>query len=389
MLLDNTKNGFILKSNFELKKAYILFKVISSRTLTNLGKNLLELSLKLKLPVLFIVRATVFRQFCSGENLQESYETVKKLNKKNVKSYLHYSVEGLENEKTYDNSLNEVVKSIEFAASKDILDYTVFKPTAVASSVILNKVSEEKELSSFEKGLYIRIVDRFDIICKTAFENQIKILVDAEESWLQDAIDDIVLKMMIKYNTDNTIVYNTSQMYRHDRLKYLKELKKKSIENNFQIGIKLVRGAYIEKENRRAKKYNYKSPICESKHATDTNFNEGANFILSNLDNFSLFCGSHNEKSIYNILDIMRESKMENNNPKIWFGQLYGMSDNISFNLAEEGYNVIKYLPFGPIKEVIPYLIRRAEENTSVKGQTSRELAVSYTHLTLPTKRIV
>ena len=374
MLLDNTKNGFILKSNFELKKAYILFKVISSRTLTNLGKNLLELSLKLKLPVLFIVRATVFRQFCSGENLQESYETVKKLNKKNVKSYLHYSVEGLENEKTYDNSLNEVVKSIEFAASKDILDYTVFKPTAVASSVILNKVTEEKELSSFEKGLYIRIVDRFDIICKTAFENQIKILVDAEESWLQDAIDDIVLKMMIKYNTDNTIVYNTSQMYRHDRLKYLKELKKKSIENNFQIGIKLVRGAYIEKENRRAKKYSYKSPICESKHATDTNFNEGANFILSNLDNFSLFCGSHNEKSIYNILDIMRESKMQNNNPKIWFGQLYGMSDNISFNLAEEGYNVIKYLPFGPIKEVIPYLIRRAEENTSVKGQTSREL---------------
>ena len=374
MLLDNTKNGFILKSNFELKKAYILFKVISSRTLTNLGKNLLELSLKLKLPVLFIVRATVFRQFCSGENLQESYETVKKLNKKNVKSYLHYSVEGLENEKTYDNSLNEVVKSIEFAASKDILDYTVFKPTAVASSVILNKATEEKELSSFEKGLYIRIVDRFDIICKTAFENQIKILVDAEESWLQDAIDDIVLKMMIKYNTDNTIVYNTSQMYRHDRLKYLKELKKKSIENNFQIGIKLVRGAYIEKENRRAKKYNYKSPICESKHATDKNFNEGANFILSNLDNFSLFCGSHNEKSIYNILDIMRESKMQNNNPKIWFGQLYGMSDNISFNLAEEGYNVIKYLPFGPIKEVIPYLIRRAEENTSVKGQTSREL---------------
>ena len=374
MLLDNTKNGFILKSNFELKKAYILFKVISSRTLTNLGKNLLELSLKLKLPVLFIVRATVFRQFCSGENLQESYETVKKLNKKNVKSYLHYSVEGLENEKTYDNSLNEVVKSIEFAASKDILDYTVFKPTAVASSVILNKVTEEKELSSFEKGLYIRIVDRFDIICKTAFENQIKILVDAEESWLQDAIDDIVLKMMIKYNTDSTIVYNTSQMYRHDRLKYLRELKKISIENNFQIGIKLVRGAYIEKENKRAKKYNYKSPICESKHATDTNFNEGANFILSNLDNFSLFCGSHNEKSIYNILDIMKESKMQKNNPKIWFGQLYGMSDNISFNLAEEGYNVIKYLPFLPIKEVIPYLIRRAEENTSVKGQTSREL---------------
>lgn len=374
MLLDNTKNGFILKSNFELKKAYFLFKVISSRTLTNLGKNILELSLKLKLPVLFIVRATVFRQFCSGENLQESFKTVKKLNVKNVKSYLHYSVEGLENEKTYDDSLKEVIRSIEFAASKKILDFTVFKPTAIASSDILNKVTEEKELSDFEKGLYDRIVDRFDIICKTAFENQIKILVDAEESWFQGAIDDIVLNMMIKYNKQSTIVFNTSQMYRHDRLKYLNELKKLSIENSFHIGVKLVRGAYIEKENKRAKKHNYKSPICESKDATDVNFNEGAKFILSNLDNFSLFCGSHNEKSIYDILDIMKEGKMQKNNPKIWFGQLYGMSDNISFNLAEEGYNVIKYLPFGPIKEVIPYLIRRAEENTSVKGQTSREL---------------
>ncbi len=374
MLLDNTKNGFILKSNFELKKAYFLFKVISSRTLTKFGKNILELSLKLKLPVLFIVRATVFRQFCSGENLQESFKTVKKLNDKNVKSYLHYSVEGLENEKTYDDSLKEVIRSIEFAASKNILDFTVFKPTAIASSDILNKVTEEKELSDFEKGLYDRIVDRFDIICKTAFENQIKILVDAEESWFQGAIDDIVLNMMIKYNKQSTIVFNTSQMYRHDRLKYLNELKKLSIENSFHVGVKLVRGAYIEKENKRAKKHNYKSPICESKDATDLNFNEGAKFILSNLDNFSLFCGSHNEKSIYDILDIMKEGKMQKNNPKIWFGQLYGMSDNISFNLAEEGYNVIKYLPFGPIKEVIPYLIRRAEENTSVKGQTSREL---------------
>ncbi len=374
MLLDNTKNGFILKSNFELIKAYFLFKIISSRTLTNFGKNLLKLCLKLRLPILFIVKATVFRQFCSGENLQESFKTVKKLNDRKVKSYLHYSVESQENEKTYDNSLKEVIKSIEFAASKDILDFTVFKPTAIASSEILNKVNEKKELSDFEKGLHDRILDRFDIICRTAFENQIKVLVDAEESWLQGAIDDIVLKMMIKYNTHSTIVYNTSQMYRHDRLKYLNELKKLSIENGFYVGIKLVRGAYIEKENKRAIKRNYKSPICESKNVTDINFNEGARFILSNLDNFSLFCGSHNEKSIYDILEIMKDEGIKKNDSKIWFGQLYGMSDNISFNLAEEGYNVIKYLPFGPVKEVIPYLIRRAEENTSVKGQTSREL---------------
>ena len=374
MLLDNTKNGFILKSNFELKKAYFLFKIISSRTLTNFGKKLLELSLKLRLPVLFIVRATVFRQFCSGENLEESFKTVVKLNTKNVKSYLHYSVEGLEDEETYDLSLNEVIRSIEFASTKEILDFTVFKPTAIASSKILKKVTEQKELSEFEMGLYNRIVHRFDIICKTAFENQIKILVDAEESWFQGAIDDIVLTMMIKYNSSDTIVYNTLQMYRHDRLLYLNKLKKMSIDKSFNVGIKLVRGAYIEKENKRAKKYNYKSPICESKDATDINFDKGAKFILSNLDHFSLFCGSHNEKSIYDILDIMKNSNMHKKNPKIWFGQLYGMSDNITFNLAEEGYNVIKYLPFGPIKEVIPYLIRRAEENTSVKGQTSREL---------------
>ena len=374
MLLDNTKNGFILKSNFELIKAYFLFKIISSRTLTNFGKNLLKLCLKLRLPIIFIVKATVFRQFCSGENLQESFKIVKKLNDRKVKSYLHYSVESQENEKTYDNSLKEVIKSIEFAASKDILDFTVFKPTAIASSEILNKVNEKKELSDFEKGLHDRILDRFDIICRTAFENQIKVLVDAEESWLQGAIDDIVLKMMIKYNTHSTIVYNTSQMYRHDRLKYLNELKKLSIENGFYVGIKLVRGAYIEKENKRAIKRNYKSPICESKNVTDINFNEGARFILSNLNNFSLFCGSHNEKSIYDILEIMKDEGIKKNDSKIWFGQLYGMSDNISFNLAEEGYNVIKYLPFGPVKEVIPYLIRRAEENTSVKGQTSREL---------------
>ena len=381
MLLDNTENGFILKSNFELKKAYFLFKIISNRALTNIGKNALELSLKLKLPILFIVKGTVFEQFCSGETLDESFKTVQKLYEKNVKSYLHYSVEGLENEESFDLSLKEVLNSIDFVAKRNILDFTVFKPTAIASSKILQKVSENKELDKRERELFNKAVERFNEICALAHKRDVKILVDAEESWIQDAIDQIVLKMMLKYNKEKAIVYNTSQMYRHDRLKYLNSLKEIAKKEDIFIGIKLVRGAYIEKENKRALKNNYNSPICASKDLTDINFNNGAVFILSNLTLFSFFSGTHNEKSIYKIIDIMESKKINNNDLKIWFGQLYGMSDNISFNLAKNGFNVIKYLPYGPIKKVIPYLIRRAEENTSVKGQTSRELELIKTEL--------
>ncbi|MBT4834591.1 MAG: proline dehydrogenase, partial [Cryomorphaceae bacterium] len=214
-----------------------------------------------------------------------------------------------------------------------------------------------------------------------AHKKGVKMLVDAEESWIQDPIDEIVLKMMMKYNKHEAIIYNTAQMYRHDRLNYLNRLKNIAEKEKFFIGIKLVRGAYIEQENKRAIKNNYKSPICDSKNLTDTNFNNGASFILSNLNIFSLFSGTHNEESIYKIIDIMKLNNINKNNSKIWFGQLYGMSDNISFNLANKGFNAIKYLPFGPIKEVIPYLIRRAEENTSVKGQTSRELELIKTEL--------
>jgi proline dehydrogenase len=316
----------------------------------------------------------VFEQFCSGETLEESFNTVKRLQNKNVKSYLHYSVEGLENEDSYDLSLNEVLDSIKFVAEKQILDFTVFKPTAIANSLILEKKSKGDSLNDNEQAIYKRAYQRFNKICEFAYNKDVKILVDAEESWIQDAIDHIVLEMMIKFNKDKAVVFNTSQMYRHDRLEYLQSLHEAAIERKFHIGIKLVRGAYIEKENKRAKKNNYLSPICNSKDLTDQNFDNGASYILSNLDLFSLFSGTHNEESIYKIIEIMNSKKINKDDSSIWFGQLYGMSDNITFNLASEGFNVIKYLPYGPIKEVIPYLIRRAEENTSVKGQTSREL---------------
>ena len=365
MLFDNTKIGFVLKSNFELEKAYFLFKIISNKTLTNFGKILLNIILTFKLPLLFIVKRTVFQQFCAGSNLEESMETVNKLFSKNVYSYLSYSVEGAQNNDSFKKSCQDVIDSIEFASDKKNIPFTVFKPTAISKTD--NLMRGEIDKITF---------DRFDRICKKASEKNVKILIDAEESWIQDSIDSIALMMMKKYNKQKTIVFNTVQMYRHDRLEYLKDLHNSSKQNDFEIGIKLVRGAYIEKENIRAKKLNYKSPICESKKASDDNFNSGVKFIISNLDKFNLFCGTHNEESIYKIINMIDQMGIERSSDKIWFGQLFGMSDHITFNLANENYNVVKYLPYGPIKEVIPYLIRRAEENTSVKGQTSRELTL-------------
>lgn len=365
MLFDNTKIGFVLKSNFELEKAYFLFKIISNKTLTNFGKILLNIILTFKLPLLFIVKRTVFKQFCSGANLEESMETVNKLYSKNVYSYLSYSVEGVRNNDSFEKSCQDVIDSIEFASDKKNIPFTVFKPTAISKTDNLMRGEIDKI-----------IFDRFDRICKKASEKNVKILIDAEESWIQDSIDSIVLMMMKKYNKQKTIVFNTVQMYRHDRLEYLKDLYNSSKQNDFEIGIKIVRGAYIEKENIRATQLNYKSPICESKKASDDNYNSGVKFIISNLDKFNLFCGTHNEESIYKIINMINQMGMERSSDKIWFGQLLGMSDHITFNLANENYNVVKYLPYGPIKEVIPYLIRRAEENTSVKGQTSRELTL-------------
>ena len=372
MLFDNTKIGFDLKSDFELKRALFLFKVISNSTLTKIGTSLLKLYSSIWfiffkqydiLSVIFLEQ--IYRQFCAGLDHKTSMKTVNKLFSKNVYSYLHYSVEGGKNDASFDIHCQSVINSIEFASTKKNLPFTVFKPTAIGRIT-------EYEKSDVNQSIY----NRFDRICKIAFEKNIKILIDAEESWVQDSIDNLVEMMMKKYNKENTIVFNTVQMYRHDRLDYLKTLLESAKKNNFKIGVKLVRGAYIEKENKRAKSLKYESPICVSKQATDANFDKGVDYILSNLNVFSLFCGTHNEESLYKIIDSIKYKRLEKKSNKIWLAQLYGMSDHITFNLANENFNVIKYLPWGPIHQVIPYLIRRAEENASVKGQTSRELSL-------------
>ena len=372
MLFDNTKIGFDLKSDFELKRALFLFKVISNSTITKIGTSLLKLYssiwfLFFKQYDIFsaIFLEQIYRQFCAGLDHKTSMKTVNKLFSKNVYSYLHYSVEGGKNDASFDIHCQSVINSIEFASTKKNLPFTVFKPTAIGRIT-------EYEKSDVNQSIY----NRFDRICKIAFEKNIKILIDAEESWVQDSIDNLVEMMMKKYNKENTIVFNTVQMYRHDRLDYLKTLLESAKKNNFKIGVKLVRGAYIEKENKRAKSLKYESPICVSKQATDANFDKGVDYILSNLNVFSLFCGTHNEESLYKIIDTIKYKRLEKKSNKIWLAQLYGMSDHITFNLANENFNVIKYLPWGPINQVIPYLIRRAEENASVKGQTSRELSL-------------
>jgi proline dehydrogenase len=263
-----------------------------------------------------------------------------------------------------------------FAKEKNAIPFAVFKPTGFGRFELYEKLGEGKILNETEKAEWDRVVARFESVCKAAHENDIALLIDGEESWMQDAADDLVADMMRKYNKEKAIVYNTLQMYRWDRLDYLKKLHAQAEVEGFHIGMKLVRGAYMEKENKRAEEKGYKSPICESKQATDYNFDDAVEYMMEHIDKMAIFAGTHNENSSYKLIEIMNHKGIAKNDFRVWFGQLYGMSDNISFNLAAEGYNVAKYLPFGPVKDVMPYLIRRAEENTSVAGQTSRELTL-------------
>jgi proline dehydrogenase len=265
---------------------------------------------------------------------------------------------------------------IDFAKQNEGISFASMKPTALGKFSIWQKQTEGIKLTPGEESGWKRIEDRFNKICKRAFDQKVPLLIDAEESWMQDAADELVEKMMRLYNNEKVLIYNTVQCYRWDRMDYVKDLEKKARNEGFKVGVKIVRGAYMEKENERALEKNYRSPICESKLETDDNFNEVLKYLMNNLDIFSVFVGSHNEPSTYLAMNLMKEKKLQNNHESIWFGQLYGMSDQISYNLSKEGYNVAKLIPFGPVKEVIPYLIRRAEENTSVAGQTGRELTL-------------
>ncbi|WP_026713584.1 proline dehydrogenase family protein [Flavobacterium daejeonense] len=373
-IFKNTEIAFALKSDTELDRAYFLFKMISSQPLVRIGTAVTNFALKVHLPVEKLIRASVFDHFCGGVNEEDCLSVVDKMYTKGVSSVLDYSVEGKEEEDQFEAALKMTLKTIDFAKERQAIPFAVFKPTGLGRIDLYEKVGAKIALTEAEQAEWDRVVERFDIICSEAHKKDVALLIDAEESWMQDASDAIVADMMCKYNKEKAIVFNTLQMYRWNRLDYLKKLHEQAKEQGFHIGMKIVRGAYMEKENDRAAEKGYKSPICPSKEATDANYNAAILYMLENIDSMSIFVGTHNEESTYYLMQLMEEKGLSATDNRVWFGQLYGMSDNISYNLAYNGYNVAKYLPFGPVKDVMPYLIRRAEENTSVAGQTSREL---------------
>ena len=375
-IFNNTEVAFALKSDTELDRAYFLFKMIDNQPLVRIGTAVTNFALKANLPVEGLIRATVFDHFCGGINEDDCLSVVDKMFTKGVSSVLDYSVEGKEEENQFDAALDMTLKTIEFAKERLAIPFAVFKPTGFGRFELYEKVGEKQTLTSDEQVEWNRVVARFDLVCSEAHKKDVALLIDGEESWMQDAADDLVTEMMRKYNKEKTIVFNTLQLYRWDRLDYLKKLHEQAKNDGFFIGMKLVRGAYMEKEIARAIEKGYPSPICDTKEDTDKNYDTTVRYMSDHLDIMSIFAGTHNELSTYKLMDIMKEKGVETKDDKIWFGQLYGMSDNISYNLAANGYNVAKYLPFGPVKDVMPYLIRRAEENTSVAGQTSRELSM-------------
>ncbi|WP_298901906.1 proline dehydrogenase family protein [uncultured Psychroserpens sp.] len=373
-LFDNTEVAFALKNDSELERAYFLFKMISHEPLVRIGTAATNFALKAKLPVEGLIRSTVFDHFCGGVNEEDCLPVIDKMFVKGVSSVLDYSVEGKEKESTFDEARDKILKIIKFADEKESMPIVVFKPTGFGRFYLYQKKGEGVEFTQAEQEEWNRIVERFDAVCRLAKAKDVEVLIDGEESWMQEAADDLCEDMMRKYNVEKPIVYNTLQTYRWDRLDYLKATHRRAVEGGFKVGFKIVRGAYMEKERKRAEEKGYASPICETKQATDDNFNTCMTYILNNLKDISLFIGTHNEHSCYIAMKLMQELGIDKKDNDVWFGQLYGMSDHISFNLAAHGYNVAKYVPFGPVKDVMPYLIRRAEENTSVAGQTSREL---------------
>ncbi len=375
-LFDNTENAFKLKSDSELERAYFLFRMIANEPLVKIGTAVTRFALNVHLPVEGLIRSTVFDHFCGGVNEDDCMPVVDKMYDVGVCSVLDYSVEGKEGTDQLDAAMDKVNKLTYFAQNKDAMPFSVFKPSGFGRFELWKKVTEGIELSDDEVAEWGRLEHRYEKVSKAAYETGVTLLIDAEETWMQGAADRLCEQMMEKYNKERVVVFNTLQCYCWDRLDYLKAEQARAKEKGYKLGYKIVRGAYLEKENERAKELGYKTPMCGSKKETDENFNTIMEYILDNLDEIELFVGTHNEESTYLAMKIMEEKNIDRKDPRVWFGQLYGMSDHISFNLANEGYNVAKYLPFGPVKDVMPYLIRRAEENTSVAGQTNRELSL-------------
>ncbi|CAL1517050.1 proline dehydrogenase family protein [Chitinophaga sp. MM2321] len=373
---DNTAIAFEAKTDSALKKANFLFSNIGKPWLVKMGAIFTPLAFKLRLPIKGIIKNTIFSQFCGGENLEEAAHTALQLGNYHVGVALDYGVEAMEGEDSYDKAVPEFIRAIEYAASRPDIPFIAIKITGFARFELLEKIHSAATLSSQEQQEYKRVHARIFAIAEAAAQYNVGLLVDAEETWIQQPVDDLAEEMMSLFNKEKVIVYNTFQLYCHDRYRFLQVSLEKAVKGGYLLGAKLVRGAYMEKENKRAAENNYPTPIQPSKAATDKDYNEAVKFCLDHVEELAVFIGTHNEDSCMLAARTMDDKNIPHNHPHVSFSQLLGMSDNITFNLAHAGYSVTKYLPYGPVKDVVPYLIRRAQENTSIAGQMGRELAL-------------
>lgn len=378
----NTEIAFKNKTNDELKKAYWLFKMMNKSWFVNIGSKLGSLAVKLNLPFSkTVVKKTIFEQFCGGTTLLNSAKTIDHLSSYNVVTLLDYGAEGKSSEDDFNQTMNENIKALEFAAANKYIPVVTTKITGIARFGLLEKISSGGDLTADEEKEYSSVLKRIDAICGAAYKTKTSIFIDAEESWIQDAIDSIANLMMSRYNKEYISVYNTFQMYRHDRLEFLMKSFEEAKANGYILGAKLVRGAYMDKERSRAEEHGYPSPINKDKATTDDCFNTALRFCIDNYEQIALCNATHNLESSKILADLIFERQLPKEHPHLNFCQLFGMSDNLTFNLAAAGYNVGKYLVYGQVEEVVPYLVRRAQENTSVTGDMSRELDLYNTEI--------
>ncbi len=373
---DNTEIAFSSKSNTDLKRAYWLFRIININFLVRVGPSLTNFAIKIGLPVIPVIKATIFKHFCGGVSIPDCDHTIQQLGKYKVGTILDYSVEGEERESAFESTANEIIATIHRAKSDVNIPFSVFKPTGIARFALLEKINTGVQLTVEEQAEFEKVHERFERICRTAYEEGVRIFIDAEESWIQQTIDDLTFEMMMNFNKKRAIVYNTFQMYRHDRLEYLKNFHQRLAAKGVYTGMKLVRGAYMEKERERALEMDYPSPIHPDKESTDMSYNEALRYCVLHIDRIAICAGTHNEESSRLLMDLMDQNNLDKSDERLFFSQLLGMSDNLSFNLSKAGYKVAKYVPYGPVKAVLPYLFRRAQENTAIAGQMGRELSL-------------
>jgi len=374
-IFNNLKVAFKDKSDFEINRSLLIFSIISNPVISKSLITLTKTLIKLKIPVGFFIKHTIFKQFCGGTNINNAKTTIDKLWKSKIGSILDYSVEGKDKEVDFKRVKNETINNIIKASKSSKIPFAVFKPTGLTKFSLLEKINSNQNLNSNEMIEKQKFINRIEEICKTSYNYKTPVFVDAEESWIQDGIDMIVLSMMKKYNKKEVYIYNTLQMYRTDRLNYLNKIISVAKKEKFLLGIKLVRGAYHQQEIDRALKLKYDIPVFKTKNKSDESFNKSLKICCDNINHISICAGTHNEYSSQLLIDLMKKNNIDKSDPRIYFSQLLGMCDHISYNIAEHGFNTAKYVPYGPVKDVIPYLIRRAEENTSISGQMNRDLS--------------